>query len=70
MINLQAPGRHCGHQGSGAMKEAAVVAAAFCLAGQQRGLKAVAMRRVRRAYLAVITAQARRGPALPVGWVA
>ncbi len=52
------------------MKKAAVVAAAFCLAGQQRGAKAVAMHGVRRVYLAVITAQARRGPALPVGWVA
>ena len=52
------------------MKKAAVVAAAFCLVGQQRGLKAVAMHRARWVYLAVITAQARRGPALPVGWVA
>ena len=51
------------------MKKAAVVAAAFCLAGQQRGAKAVAMHGVRRVYLTVMTAQARRGPAFPVGWV-
>ncbi len=51
------------------MKKAAVVAAAFCLVGQQRGPKTVAMRKACWVYLAVITAQASRGPALPVGWV-
>ena len=66
-MSTQARGRHCGHQGSGPMKKAAVVAAAFCLVGQQRALKAVAMHRACWVYLAVITEQARRGPALPVG---